>query len=80
MSMKEINLLVIMCCCCCFTFSALVANNPKKLLFYTVVANPARGLLNRGKKKESGSAPAPPHAAHSEKIKIKITRRTHMSS
>ena len=31
------------------TFSALVAN-PKKLLY--AVANPARGLLNRGKKKE----------------------------
>ena len=31
------------------TFSALVAN-PKKLLY--TVANPARGLLNRGKKKK----------------------------
>ena len=37
------------------TFSALVAN-PKKLLY--TVANPARGLLNREKKKKkkSGSA------------------------
>ena len=38
------------------TFSALVAN-PKKLL--DMVANPARGLLNRTKKK-SGSIPPPP--------------------
>ena len=62
-------------CCCCLTknqllllfltFSALVAN-PKKLLY--TVANPARGLLNRGKKNPSGSAPPPPpppHAARS---------------
>ena len=42
------------------TFSALVAN-PKKPLY--TVANPARGLLNRGKKKKkSGSAPPPPRA------------------
>ena len=41
------------------TFSVLVAN-PKKL-FYTV-ANPARGLLNREKRKKnkSGSIPPPP--------------------
>ena len=40
------------------TFSALVAN-PKKTTY--TVANPARGLLNRGKKKKmSGSAPLPP--------------------
>ena len=38
-------------------FSALVAN-PKKLLY--TVANPARDLLNREKKrKKSGSAPSP---------------------
>ena len=49
----------------CLTFSVLDAN-PKKLLY--TVANPARGLLNRGKK--SGSAtPPPPHAARSDKIK-----------
>ena len=49
------------------TFSALVAN-PKKLLFYSV-ANTARGLLNRGKKKKSGSGPPPLRAARSEKNK-----------
>ena len=63
------------------TFSALVVN-PKKLLY--MVANSARGLLNRGKKKKkekSGSAPPHPRAARSEKkIKNKrITRRIHMS-
>ena len=65
------------------TFNALVAN-PKKLLY--IVANPARGLLNRGKKKKSGSAPLPPspppcpqRAACSEKKKKKITRRILMS-
>ena len=36
------------------TFSVLVAN-PKKLLFYTV-ANPARGLPNREKKKKSAQS------------------------
>ena len=36
------------------TFSVLVAN-PKKLLFYLYkFANPARGLLIRGKKEKSG--------------------------
>ena len=67
------------------TFSALVAN-PKKLLY--TVANPARGLQNRGekrRKKKSGSAPPPtplpPRAARSEKKKKKkkITRRIHIS-
>ena len=67
------------------TFSALVVN-PKKLLY--MVANSARGLLNRGKKKKRKSLaapppPPPPHprAARSEKkIKNKrITRRIHMS-
>ena len=66
------------------TFSALVAN-PKKLLY--TVANPARGLLNRGKKKKKVwqhpplSPPSPPQrAARSEKIKNKkITRRILMS-
>ena len=52
---------------------------PKKLL-YTVTI-PARGLLNREKNKTkmSGSAPPPPCAPRSEKIKIKITRRIYMS-
>ena len=52
------------------TFSVLVAN-PKKLL-YTAANSASRGLLNRGKKKKiknSGSAPPPPYAACSEKIK-----------
>ena len=40
------------------TFSALVAN-PKKLLY--TVANPARGLLNRGEKKEKKVWQRPPH-------------------
>ena len=60
-----------------FTFSALVAS-PKKLLH--TVANPARGLLNRGKKKKKKVWHAPPPAARSEKKKKKkITRRIHMS-
>ena len=64
-------------------FSTLVAN-PKKLLY--TVANPARGMLNRGKNKtkKSGSAPPPPsRAARSEKKRKKekkeITRRIHIS-
>ena len=51
------------------TFSALIGCQPEKHYFYTV-ANPARGLLDREKKKKkSGSAPTPPlpRAAHSEK-------------
>ena len=62
------------------TFSVLVAI-PKKKLLYTV-ANPARGLPNRGKKKKkkkSGSAPAPPRCSFGEN-KIKITRRIYMKS
>ena len=66
------------------TFSALVAN-PKKTLLYTV-ANPARGLLNREKKKKSLAAPLPPPPArcsfgekNKNKNKNKITRRIHMS-
>ena len=59
------------------TFSALVAN-PKKLLY--TVANPACGLLNREKKKKSGSAPPTPlRAARSEKKNKKYMRRIHMS-
>ena len=46
----------------------------KNTLFYTVVANPARGLLNRENitKRESLAAPPPlppPNAARSEKMK-----------
>ena len=50
------------CCCCCFSHSAHWLPTRKKLLY--TVANPAHGLLNRGKKKKekSGSAP-PPHPA-----------------
>ena len=45
---------------------------PEKLLY--TVANPARGLLNRGKRTEKKvwqppPLPPPPHAARSEKIK-----------
>ena len=53
-------------------FSVLVVN-PKTLLY--TVANPARGLLNREKRKSRATHPFPPfHAARSEKNKIKITR------
>ena len=67
------------CCCCCFSHSAHWLPTRKKLLY--TVANPARGLLNRGKKKKEKvwQRPPPLHAARSEKIKIKITRRIHMS-
>ena len=64
------------------TFSPLVVN-PKKPLY--MVANPARGLLNRRKKirkKKSGSASPPhPRAARSEKNNNnkRITWRIHMS-
>ena len=55
------------------TFSALVAN-PKKLLY--TVANPARGLLNRGKKK---TPPPPARCSFGEKKRKKeITRRIHI--
>ena len=63
------------CCCCCFSHSAEWLPTRKKLL-YTVV-NLARGLLNREKKK-CLAAPLP-HAARSEKIKIKIPRCILMS-
>ena len=58
------------------TFSALIAN-PKKLLY--TVANPACGLLNRGKKKKKSlAAPPPPppraRAARSEKKRKKESR------
>ena len=49
------------------TFSVLVANL-KKLLY--TVANPARCLLSKEKKRKRKSLAAPPpHAARSEKIK-----------
>ena len=59
------------------TFSALLVANPKKLLY--PVANPARGLLNRGKKKmkKSGSAPPPPPRALF--VRRKIKKSIHMS-
>ena len=51
------------------TFSALVAN-VKKLLY--TVANPARGLLNREKKKKKSlAAPLPPPRAARSETKIK---------
>ena len=64
------------------TFSALVAS-PKKLLY--TVANPARGLLNRGKKKRKkkyGSAPHPPspRAARSEKKKKRKKKKSRGAS
>ena len=65
--------------CCCFShsvFSALVAN-PNKLLY--TVANPARGLLNREKKK-SLAAPPPARCSFGDFfIYFLITRRIHMS-
>ena len=47
------------------TFSVLVAN-PKKLLY--AVANPARGLLNRGRKKKvwQRTPPPPPRCSFGE--------------
>ena len=65
------NCLILLLLLLFLTFSAMVAN-PKKKLLYTV-ANPARGLLNRGKKekRKSLAAPSPPppaRAARSEKI------------
>ena len=53
------------------TFSALVAN-PKKLLY--TVANPARGLLNREKRKKKvwqRTPPLPPPRALLVRRKIK---------
>ena len=56
------------------TFSALVAN-PKKT---TLHGGQSRSWSAEQGKKKKGLAD-PLHAARSEKIKIKITRRTHMS-
>ena len=55
------------------TFSALIANPKKNYEVLYTVANPARGLLNRGKKEKKSLAappsPAPPRTARSEKKK-----------
>ena len=59
------------CCCCCFSHSAHWLPTRKRLL--CTVANPARGLLNRGKKEKSGSArppqtpPPPPRCSFGRK-------------
>ena len=63
------------------TFSALVAN-PKKTTLHG--GQPRSWSAEQGKKKKKEkvwqrSPPPPPHAARSEKIKIKTTRRIHMS-
>ena len=42
------------CCCCCFSHSVHWLPTRKKLLY--TVANPARGLLNREKKKKKSLA------------------------
>ena len=56
-----------------FTFSVLLADSEK--LFYAVVANPARGLLNmekRTKRESLAAQPPPPRCLYGEnKIKIK---------
>ena len=76
------------CCCClkknqnaprpsCFSHSAHWLPT-RKILLYTV-ANPARGLLNREKKKKKSGSAFPPRAARLEKMKIKTTRRIHIS-
>ena len=63
-------------CCCCFSHSAYWLPTRKKL-FYTV-ANPARGLLNRGKRTKENvwqhTPPPRPHTARSEKININTRR------
>ena len=70
-------------CCCCFSHSAHWLPTRKKLLY--TVANPARGLLNRGggeRRKKSLAAPPPSPAllVRGEKIGKKIiTRRIQMS-
>ena len=70
-----IELLILLLLLLFLAFIQRIGCQPEKLLY--TMANPAaRGLLNR-KKNKSGSALAPPRAARSEKIKIKITRRIH---
>ena len=64
------------CCCCCFSHSTHWLPARKKLLY--TVANPARGLLNKEKKKKKVWQRSPPPPLKI-KIKIKITRRIHMS-
>ena len=68
----------------CFSHSAHWLPAQKKLLY--TVANPARGLLNRGKKKKKvwqrrppPPVPPPPRCSSGEKKKKKNTRRIHMS-
>ena len=74
------------CTCCCFSHSAHYWLPARKKLLY-MVANPARGLLDRKKKRKEKvwqrPPPLPRRAARSEKIKIRkkeITRRIHMMS
>ena len=49
-------------CCYCFSHSAHWLLTRKKLRVLYTVANPARGLLNRGKKKKKSLAAPPPPA------------------
>ena len=58
------------CCCCCFSHSAHWLPARQRQLY--TVANPARGLLNRGKQKVWQPPPSPPppaRAARPEKKK-----------
>ena len=63
------------------TFSALLVANPKNLLY--TVTNPARGLLNRKKKKKKVWQRPPPHPARwsfgEKKRKKEIARGIHTS-
>ena len=66
---------------CCFSHSAHWLPTRKKLLY--TVANPARGLLNRGKKskEKSGSALPPPHLYNTNsKILSLVDRSSHTHS
>ena len=68
------------CYCCCFSHSAHWLPTRKKLLY--TVANPARGLLNRGKKKvwqRPSPPPHPPRCSFGENKNKINTRRIHMS-
>ena len=56
------------------TFGVLVAHL-KKLLYKYTVANPARGLLNRGGGKKKNKSNSPPPRCSFEENKIKFTRR-----
>ena len=61
-------------CCCCFSHSAHWLPTRKKLLY--TVANPARGLLNRGKKNKKiwQRSPPPPRARAARSARIPTTR------